>query len=122
SIISMAKGGARPGAGRPAGSGTLRDALTPEQVAKLVKTAVGKAEAGDSLLLKFILEQVYGQSAAAANRLQRQPNSLGWRGDHRPQEISMEPVKVGFEVDETHLPLWEVQDWRYAFLMGGRGN
>ena len=34
----------------------------------------------------------------------------------------MEPVKVGFEVDETHLPLWERDDWRYAFLMGGRGN
>lgn len=26
------------------------------------------------------------------------------------------------EVDETHIPLWERKDWRYAFLMGGRGN
>jgi phage terminase large subunit len=34
----------------------------------------------------------------------------------------MEPVQVGFEVDENHLPLWEETNWRYAFLMGGRGN
>ena len=34
----------------------------------------------------------------------------------------MEAVDVGFEVAETHLPLWERKDWRYAFLMGGRGN
>jgi phage terminase large subunit len=31
-------------------------------------------------------------------------------------------VKVGFEVSEAHLPLFERTDWRYAFLMGGRGN
>jgi phage terminase large subunit len=30
--------------------------------------------------------------------------------------------KVSFEVDESHGPLWEDKDWRYAFLMGGRGN
>jgi hypothetical protein len=36
--------------------------------------------------------------------------------------MTMEAVKVGFEVAESHLPLWEGQDWRYAFLMGGRGN
>src|SRR5437660_7663515 len=34
----------------------------------------------------------------------------------------MEAVKVGFEVAESHLALWERDDWRYAFLMGGRGN
>ena len=34
----------------------------------------------------------------------------------------MEPVKVGFEVDETHLLRWERNDRRYAFSMGGRGN
>lgn len=34
----------------------------------------------------------------------------------------MEPVTVGFEVSESHLPLWERKDWTYAFLMGGRGN
>lgn len=61
----MAKGGARPGAGRPAGSSTLpklRDALTPEQVETLVQKVVEKAEAGDSLLLKFMLEQIYGKA------------------------------------------------------------
>ena len=31
-------------------------------------------------------------------------------------------MRVGFEVDETHLPLWERSNWRYAILMGGRGN
>jgi phage terminase large subunit len=34
----------------------------------------------------------------------------------------MGAVKVGFEVSEEHLPLFERKDWRYAFLMGGRGN
>jgi phage terminase large subunit len=34
----------------------------------------------------------------------------------------MNPVKVNFEVAESHLPLWENKNWRYAFLMGGRGN
>lgn len=30
--------------------------------------------------------------------------------------------KVTFEVHESHIPLWENDNWRYAFLMGGRGN
>jgi hypothetical protein len=34
----------------------------------------------------------------------------------------MDAVWVGFEVAKSHLPLWERADWRYAFLMGGRGN
>lgn len=29
---------------------------------------------------------------------------------------------VKFEVHETHIPLWERTDWRYAVLMGGRAN
>lgn len=29
---------------------------------------------------------------------------------------------VQFEVHESHVPLWENKDWRYAILMGGRGN
>lgn len=33
-----------------------------------------------------------------------------------------ESKKVNFEIHESHLPLWERKDWRYAFLMGGRGN
>lgn len=32
------------------------------------------------------------------------------------------PVDLNFEVGDDHLQLWERQDWRYAFLMGGRGN
>jgi len=31
-------------------------------------------------------------------------------------------MKVGFEIHHSHLPLWEDTSWRYAFLMGGRGN
>ncbi len=34
----------------------------------------------------------------------------------------MSGVDVEFEVHESHLPLWERDDWRYGFLMGGRGN
>lgn len=30
--------------------------------------------------------------------------------------------KVRFEVHESHLPIWENKDWRYAVIMGGRGN
>lgn len=29
---------------------------------------------------------------------------------------------VGFEVHESHISLWENNDWRYAVVMGGRGN
>lgn len=29
---------------------------------------------------------------------------------------------VQFTIHESHLPLWENKDWRYAILMGGRGN
>src|SRR3990167_10486663 len=31
-------------------------------------------------------------------------------------------TKVKFEVDNSHISLWENKDWRYAILMGGRGN
>jgi phage terminase large subunit len=30
--------------------------------------------------------------------------------------------EVNFEIDESHAPLWERHDWRYAIIMGGRGN
>ena len=59
------KGGARPGAGRKPGVTNrpqLRDQLTPEQIEKLVAKAVEKAEAGDSLLIKFMLEQIFGKA------------------------------------------------------------
>lgn len=29
---------------------------------------------------------------------------------------------VNFEIHESHAPLWERSDWRYAIIMGGRGN
>lgn len=29
---------------------------------------------------------------------------------------------VNFEVHESHIPLWENKNWRYAVVMGGRGN
>lgn len=29
---------------------------------------------------------------------------------------------VRFEIHESHAPLWEREDWRYAVIMGGRGN
>lgn len=31
-------------------------------------------------------------------------------------------MKVNFEIHESHIPLWENTEWRYALLMGGRGN
>jgi phage terminase large subunit len=31
-------------------------------------------------------------------------------------------MKVTYEIHESHAQLWEREDWRYAFLMGGRGN
>lgn len=31
-------------------------------------------------------------------------------------------LNLTFEVHESHIPLWERTDWRYAILMGGRGN
>lgn len=29
---------------------------------------------------------------------------------------------LSFEVRDSHTPLWERTDWRYALVMGGRGN
>lgn len=31
-------------------------------------------------------------------------------------------MKVNFEIHSSHVPLWERKDWRYAVVMGGRGN
>lgn len=31
-------------------------------------------------------------------------------------------TKVSYEIHESHAPLWENKDWRYAILIGGRGN
>lgn len=31
-------------------------------------------------------------------------------------------MKVKYQIHESHLPVWENKDWRYCFIMGGRGN
>src|SRR3990167_7429680 len=31
-------------------------------------------------------------------------------------------MRVQYEIHSSHSPLWECNDWRYAVLMGGRGN
>ena len=31
-------------------------------------------------------------------------------------------MKVKYETHESHSPLWQNTDWRYALLVGGRGN
>ena len=31
-------------------------------------------------------------------------------------------MKVKFEVDRSHISLWKSDSWRYAIIMGGRGN
>jgi len=62
------KGGKQPGAGRPKGSTTkpqLRDHLTEKDIADLIAVAKKKAKAGDTNMLKFILEQIYGKAPQA---------------------------------------------------------
>jgi hypothetical protein len=59
------KGGARPGAGRPKGTFNwpqLRDQLSQEQIDALVIKGIERAEAGDSIMLRFVLEQVFGKA------------------------------------------------------------
>lgn len=61
----MARGGARPGAGRKPGVSNrsqLRDQLSQEQIDALVIKGMERAEAGDSIMLKFILEQIFGKA------------------------------------------------------------
>lgn len=31
-------------------------------------------------------------------------------------------MKVNFEVEQSHIPLWQDTTWRYCVIMGGRGN
>lgn len=60
----MAKGGARPGAGRPAGSTTrpqLRNYFTDDDIAQLVADLKERART-DSTILKFLGEQVFGKA------------------------------------------------------------
>ena len=58
-------GGARPGAGRKPGVTNrpqLRDMLTQDQIDALVAKGIEKADAGDSLMLKFMIEQIFGKA------------------------------------------------------------
>lgn len=61
----MAKGGKMPGAGRPKGSTTLpkiRDHISEKEIKELVAKAKTLAQSGDTNLLKFLLEQIYGKA------------------------------------------------------------
>lgn len=31
-------------------------------------------------------------------------------------------MKIAYDVHESHAPIWQSTDWRYALIMGGRGN
>lgn len=60
----MAKGGKRPGAGRPLGARTklmILDYITEEEVKELVKIAKAQAAAKPDLM-RFLLEQVFGKA------------------------------------------------------------
>lgn len=51
--------------GRPKGSTNrpaLRDKLTPERITRLVNKAFDLADKGDPIMLKFLLEQIYGKA------------------------------------------------------------
>jgi len=58
-------GGARQNSGRPKGSGhkpKLSDDLTEEEKMTLIAKAYDKAVKGDSKLLQFFIEQIYGKA------------------------------------------------------------
>lgn len=58
-------GGKRVGSGRPKGSGhkpKLSDDLTKEEKEKIVKKILHQALDGDSKLLQFLAEQIYGKA------------------------------------------------------------
>lgn len=51
--------------GRPKGSTTkpqLKDYLTKQDIQKIILTAKKKAKEGDTNMLKFILEQIFGRA------------------------------------------------------------
>lgn len=64
----MPRGGKKPGSGRPKGSTSkpkITDYLSEEKMNKLVQKAYKLAEAGDSKLIIFILEQKFGKAPQA---------------------------------------------------------
>lgn len=51
--------------GRPRGSSNrpmIRDYITPDDVVSLMDIAKKKAEEGDSSMMKFLLEQIFGRA------------------------------------------------------------
>ena len=61
----MTHGGAREGAGRPKGSTSkprFSDYLSPEKAQALADKAIEMANAGDTQMLKFVLEQYLGKA------------------------------------------------------------
>jgi hypothetical protein len=64
----MPKGGKQPGAGRPKGSITkprLKDYISESEVKELIEKAKEQAKGGDTKLLTFILEQIFGKAPQA---------------------------------------------------------
>ena len=77
----MALGGKREGAGRKKGSKTLlklRDHITKEDIKELIDKAREKAKEGDTKLLVFMLEQLFGKA----------PQSIEFPGDKGEIKIS----------------------------------
>jgi len=66
--VQSNRGGFRPGSGRPKGSKDkprLSDRFTGEEKAAIVKKTLEKALEGDSKLLQFLVEQMYGKASQA---------------------------------------------------------
>lgn len=62
------RGGARPGAGRPKGSSDrpkLRDNLTQEEKDMIITKVLEKAREGDTRMLQFLAEQLFGKAPAS---------------------------------------------------------
>jgi len=67
-IVPGKNGGARPGAGRPKGSGhkpKLSDNLTQEEKDEIVAKLLVKAREGDAKILQFLAEQIFGKAPAS---------------------------------------------------------
>lgn len=61
----MAHGGKRENSGRKMGSTAkpkITDSMSEEQIQSIIASALQKAEDGDSVLIKFLLEQYWGKA------------------------------------------------------------
>lgn len=59
------RGGKRAGAGKPKGMTNrpvFRNAVTEAQANRLITKAIAMADEGDTNMLKFVLEQIYGKA------------------------------------------------------------